>query len=138
MLHLTTLMALLLSACGSSSSEAPPAAAPDPPAVEAAAPEGAAHAEALPVAGPPGDPAAGEVVYTANCLACHQADGTGMGGALGADFVNDATRLSKTDAQLLDSIASGVEGTTMIAWSAVLTDDERRDALAYIRRTFGR
>jgi len=38
----------------------------------------------------------------------------------------------------LDSIASGVEGTTMIAWSAVLTDDERRDALAYIRRTFGR
>lgn len=138
MLHLTTLMALLLSACGSSSSEAPPAAAPDPAAVEAAAPEGAAHAEALPVAGPPGDPAAGEVVYTANCLACHQADGTGMGGALGADFVNDTTRLAKTDGELLGTIANGMPGTTMVAWKGILDDQQRRDVLAYIRATYGK
>ncbi len=115
-------------------------AAPAAPAVEAA-PAAAAVAEPAPAAAVkhelPGDPVAGEAVYKTNCIACHQADGTGMGGALGADLVNDKTRLAKSNEVLLKSIAEGVPGTTMIAWGAVLDETKRKDVLSYIRATFG-
>jgi cytochrome c oxidase cbb3-type subunit III len=83
-----------------------------------------------------GDAVAGKTVYESNCSACHQKDGAGMGGALGADFVNDPTRKAKSDAELFASIRDGVPNTTMIAWGALLKDQERADALAYIRTTF--
>lgn len=85
---------------------------------------------------PVGDAAAGEAVYKASCIACHQADGTSMGGVLGADFVNDKTRLAKSDAELYKSVTEGVPGTTMVAWTA-LSVQQRVDAVAYIRATYG-
>ena len=137
-----TLVILFLSAvlvgCGGGDAPAPTTA----PAVEEPAPtpepEVAEEAPAPEVPMPNGDATAGEAVYKANCVACHQADGTGMGGALGADFVNDATRLAKSDAQLYDSVTNGVEGTTMIAWKAILDDQQRADSVAYLRATFGK
>lgn len=84
-----------------------------------------------------GDAAAGKTVYSTYCIACHQADGTGMGGALAADFVGDKTRLAKTDEALLKSIAEGVPGTSMVAWGAMTTEADRANVLAYIRATYG-
>jgi mono/diheme cytochrome c family protein len=100
----------------------------------AEADEGAEAAEA---AAPAGDVEAGKIVYNTFCMACHQLDGKGMNGALGANFVEDKTRLAKTDEQLLNSIANGVPGTTMIAWGGQLDETKRKNVLAYIRATFG-
>ena len=60
-----------------------------------------------------------------------------MNGTLAADFVNDKTRLAKSDEVLLLSIENGVPGTTMVAWGAMVDEQQRRDVLAYIRATFG-
>ena len=112
-------LALLLVACGDD--PAPAADAPPAPGAGALA----------------GNPDGGESVYAAHCAGCHQPDGQGMAGVLGADFVHDASRLSKTDAQLLTSIANGVPGTVMPMFVDALSLQERKDVLAYIRREFG-
>jgi mono/diheme cytochrome c family protein len=82
--------------------------------------------------------ATGEKVYRLYCVACHQPDGRGMpvpGGA--ANFVDDKTRLAKTDQQLLDVIANGKESSAMPPFGAILSVGQRRAVLAYIRATFG-
>ena len=84
-----------------------------------------------------GDTTKGSKVYTAYCAACHQADGTGMNGALAADLVKDKTRLAKSDAALTNSIKNGMPGTAMIAWGGTLSDDEVANVLAYMRKAFG-
>lgn len=106
-------------------------------------------AESEPVPAPPavvdpgaweatGDPEAGALVYGRICVACHQADGTGMNGMLAASFVQDKARLAKTDEQLLTSIRNGIvaDGRVMPPQKDVLSDKEMHDALAYIRKTF--
>ncbi len=123
---------LLLAACGGDTAS-DPVASDQPPVVEVPPPT---PAEAPAEAPLPGDPVAGKQVYDTTCLACHQVDGTGMGGALGADFVNDATRRAKSDDELLLSIAKGVEGTAMVAWEPLLSETQRKDVLAYIRVTY--
>lgn len=136
------ILALALTACGGSADT--PAPAPEQPAVEKPAAPAAkveVATKAAPAAaaeGPIGDAVAGKATYMTFCLACHQADGKGMSGALGANFVDDETRLSKTNAELLASIENGVAGTTMIAWGAQLDEQKRKDVLAYIRATYGK
>lgn len=81
---------------------------------------------------------AGEKVYRLYCVACHQPDGRGLpvpGGA--ANFVDDKSRLAKTDAQLLEVITNGNEAKAMPAFGAILPPGQRRAVLAYIRATFG-
>lgn len=87
----------------------------------------------------PGDANAGEAIYSANCVACHAADGRGNGGMTGADFVGDETRLAKGNEQLLTSIRDGVTtgSTPMPAQAETLSDEEMRNVLSYIRREFG-
>tara|TARA_B100000609_G_scaffold199317_1_gene202033 strand:+ start:8136 stop:8951 length:816 start_codon:yes stop_codon:yes gene_type:complete len=80
----------------------------------------------------------GKRVYTTNCMVCHQEDGRGMEGSIGADFVGDKSRLAKTDKQLLRSISDGVKGTSMVGWKHKLDAPQRRDVLGYIRYTFGK
>jgi cytochrome c oxidase subunit II len=141
---LCLIFAFALTACGGS--DPAPAPAPEQPAAEKPAPEAApeaapgAAADAAPAAAAAGggDAEAGKAVYNTYCLACHQADGTGMGGALAADFVGDKARLAKSDAELLASIENGIAGTTMIAWGGQLDETKRKDVLAYIRATFGK
>ncbi len=128
-------------ACGGSNEASPPAPpvaekASEEPSPEPQTPESPAAKTAPDKAIPKGDPVAGKSVYGSKCVACHQADGTGMGGALGADFVNDPTRKAKSDAELFASIENGVAGTTMIAWGPLLEAQDRADVLAYIRGTF--
>jgi len=87
----------------------------------------------------PGDPIAGEAVYKKICTACHQPDGSGMNGMLAADFVKDKTRLAKSNEELLTSIRDGVvkDGKVMPPQKGLLTDQEMKDALSYIRKNFG-
>jgi mono/diheme cytochrome c family protein len=127
--------ALLLASCGEAP---PPAAAPAPVAAPTpAATSTPTAAAAAPSGGPVvGDVEAGAVVYANNCIACHQKDGTGMGGALGADFVNDPARRGKSNEQLANSIAHGVPDTSMVAWDGILDEKQRTDVLGYIRATF--
>jgi mono/diheme cytochrome c family protein len=86
----------------------------------------------------PGDAVAGEVVYRANCIACHAENGRGNGGMTGADFVGDRRRLSKNNDTLLRSIREGVPNSPpMPAHQDILTDQQMRDALSYVRQHFG-
>lgn len=92
-------------------------------------------------AGPP-DPTAGAEVYATYCATCHQPDGSGTAPAgvrLAAPFTGPESRLARTDAELLESIRSGRSGEigTMPPWRGVLTDQQQRDVLAYLRQRFG-
>lgn len=87
----------------------------------------------------PGDPVAGEAVYTANCLPCHGADGTGNGGLTGGNFIGEPERLQQGNDVLLGEIADGINrnGRVMPPWKVTLTEQQRKDALSYIRHHFG-
>ncbi|MEO6244226.1 MAG: c-type cytochrome [Opitutaceae bacterium] len=80
--------------------------------------------------------AAGEKTYRFYCVACHQPDGRGIAGGA-ANFVDDKTRLGKTDTDLLALIEKGNEAKAMPAFGAILNSAQRRAVLAYIRATFG-
>jgi mono/diheme cytochrome c family protein len=87
--------------------------------------------------GPPGPPAAttasvsaGKIVFQANCVGCHGANGKGMGKGK-PDFTNAAWQAKEPDAELLNSIANGHH--KMPAFKTKLTEQQRKDALAYVR-----
>ena len=84
------------------------------------------------------DADAGKAVYATYCTACHQADGKGMNGMLGANFVDETERMKKTDEVLIASIRDGFTGTkgVMPPWGAVINEQQQIDVLAYIRATF--
>ena len=87
----------------------------------------------------PGNVERGGKVYGTYCVGCHAVDGKANGGTTGASFVDDPARLAKTDEELLTSIAEGKTGPigTMPPWKGALTEQQRVDALAYVRATFG-
>lgn len=135
-----------LVACGGESATPPATATPTPPSTAAAGGAGGGSGGATSFTGPeyegdhslPGDPVAGEAVYTTTCVACHAANGRGNGGVTGADFVGDRRRLAKNNETLLRSIREGVPASMpMPAHRDILTDQQMRDALSYIRSHFG-
>ena len=90
----------------------------------------------------PGDAARGADVYQSYCIACHQADGSGTppgGRPIAGNFSGKDSVLQKSDEALLRAIASGKTGRigSMPGWSGVLSGQDRRDVLAYLRKTFG-
>lgn len=87
---------------------------------------------------PPASELPGRAIYATYCQACHQPDGRGLDGKLAADFVGDPRVLARPDAALLRSIADGTVGRVgaMPAWRAILSDDQQRQVLAYIRAAF--
>ncbi len=89
-------------------------------------------------AGPDADN--GRRVYLTYCVACHQADGRGGGipGFAAADFVGEKTPLHKDDDALIAAIAAGVDGKGMPPFGQVLSGDERRDVVAFLRVAFGK
>ncbi|MCB9781150.1 MAG: cytochrome c [Alphaproteobacteria bacterium] len=132
------LLPLFLVACGGASeTPAPAPAAPAAPAAGGDAPaEGAAPPppEAAVDAGPKSE---GEDLYKQYCIACHQADGKGMNGTLAGDFTSG--RLGqKSDDELLASIKGGFTGEVgaMPAWDGVLTEDQMKAVLAYVKETY--
>lgn len=86
-----------------------------------------------------GDPARGAKIYGTYCVGCHGEDGRANGGKTAANFVDDKTRLAKTDLELLTSISEGKTGAigVMPPWKGALSPQQRADALAYLRATFG-
>jgi len=84
-----------------------------------------------------GDAMYGRVVYEDYCTGCHQADGTGMNGMLGANFTDEG-RMKKTNDELLESIKSGFKGKNgvMPPWEGTLSDKQMKDVLQYIREAF--
>lgn len=85
-----------------------------------------------PVAGIPGDAAAGSVVYQANCTVCHGAQGQGgIGGKLAKSWPGNEPL-----AYIVKVVSDGIPGSTMPAWlqagGGPLTEDEIADVGAYI------
>jgi cytochrome c oxidase subunit II len=130
-------LALFATACGDEA--AAPPAEPAPAPVAPAAPVAAAPEAAAPEAAPAGTDLPGKAVYNQYCVACHQADGKGMNGTLAGNFVDQKERLAQSDEALLKVIAEGKLGTIgqMPAWGTTLSEEQRKDVLAYIRATYG-
>lgn len=85
----------------------------------------------------PGDAAAGEAIYSRVCFACHGADGRGNGG-IGGDFIGTEI-LNQDNAVLIGSITDGVsrDGRIMPPQGIALSETEIKDALSYVRQSFG-
>lgn len=84
----------------------------------------------------------GKEVYEKTCIACHGADGKGaIPGA--ANFTDPKGPITKSDSVLLDHIAKGFQspGSPMAmparGGNPSLSDDDLKNALKYIRETFG-
>ncbi|MDX2033804.1 MAG: c-type cytochrome [Blastocatellia bacterium] len=81
-------------------------------------------------------------IYLNYCGRCHGDEGNGKGKiAIYLDpFPRDLTKAgfmnSKTEERLINSIKTGVGGTSMPAWGRVLTDEQIRGVLEYIQRSF--
>jgi mono/diheme cytochrome c family protein len=117
------LAAFVLAACGSSAS-APATLAPVP-------------AEFAGKTNPGADAAAGAEVFKVNCESCHGPQGHGDGPA-GAALDPQPKNLAELQAQAGDDylywrINTGKEGTAMVAWKGVLTDDQIWQVISFIR-----
>jgi cytochrome c6 len=89
-------------------------------------------------AAPPGDAAAGEPTYKANCVSCHGADGTGTatGKILKApDLHSDAVQ-KMTAAQLAAQVSDGKNN--MPPFKSTLSKEQIEGVVAYVRATFGK
>jgi len=83
------------------------------------------------------DAAAGKEVFTTNCESCHGSTGVGDGEA-GAALDPKPANLVVFAPQVGDDylfwrVSTGKEGTSMVAWAGVLTDEQIWQAIAYIR-----
>jgi cytochrome c oxidase cbb3-type subunit 3 len=90
------------------------------------------------------DLSVGEQIYRQYCVACHgdKGDGqTSVGRHLAPpprDFTRSAEMATFTDADLGQAILRGVPGTAMAPWEGVLTKEDVRRVLLFIRRAFPR
>ena len=74
--------------------------------------------------------AKGTAVFSANCQACHGAEGAG---GIGPKLKPNAFVGSSTDAQVQQTIENGRPGTAMPAWNGKLTPDDITAAVALLR-----
>jgi mono/diheme cytochrome c family protein len=90
------------------------------------------------VSAPLGSLDRGRAIYLNHCLSCHGLNGNGDGAEAPylsprpASLISAATS-AKSDKELLQIIDQGKPHTSMRAWRGVLTNDEQRDVVAYIR-----
>jgi cytochrome c oxidase subunit 2 len=118
-----------------------------PPPAPAAAPEQTAAAQApaagaaAPAAGAPAGKmsladlkAAGEKVYTANCVACHQATGKGMPPTFPP--LDGSKVATGPKAAHIATVLKGRPGTAMAAW-AHLSDEQIAAVITYERNSWG-
>ncbi len=76
----------------------------------------------------------GQSVYEGECLACHRAEGEGMGGF---PALVDNDRIIEDGDWLKDVVINGVPGTAMQAFGRRLDDREIAGVLTYIRQSWG-
>lgn len=89
---------------------------------------------------PPAPPSAarGRAVFEAHCISCHGAEGRGDGPEARrvevkpADFTDPSFMRGETPADFFHVISVGRRRAAMPAWDAVLTVQERWDAVAYV------
>ncbi|MGE3977635.1 MAG: cytochrome c [Nitrospira sp.] len=78
----------------------------------------------------------GKQLYEEHCMVCHGRGGKGDGYRLfnppPADLTSPAVQ-EKLDAALLKTIHEGRPNTAMGTWKYVLSSEEARDVLAYVR-----
>ncbi len=80
----------------------------------------------------------GRTVFQTNCASCHGESGKGDGptGAYlsvpPADLTSEDVR-NDSDSELLSEISNGIPDKGMPAWKSLLSAQEIRDVLAYIR-----
>ena len=86
----------------------------------------------------PGDLEAGRLIFEDRCASCHGLQGRGDGPR--APFLSprpgsliSAGTSAKSDSDLLSTITNGKPRTAMPAWKDLLTEEQRRDVLAYVR-----
>jgi mono/diheme cytochrome c family protein len=84
-----------------------------------------------------GDPQRGMQLFAENCAVCHGADGRGR---IGANLTRDFPAID-VDAFLRRSIADGIEGSRMPAWSQAnggpLSEQDIDDLVAYVNELSG-
>lgn len=80
----------------------------------------------------------GKIIYEQRCAVCHGPQGRGDGpeapflSPRPGNLVSAGTSV-KSDADLLAVIANGKPRTAMPAWKDLLSEEQQRDVLAYIR-----
>jgi len=88
----------------------------------------------------------GKAIFDAKCVECHGAAGKGDGPAAPfltprpRDFTTGKYKIRSTesgtgptDEDLIQSVRQGLYGTAMPGWERILTDDEIRDVVAYVK-----
>jgi len=84
----------------------------------------------------------GEEIYKGLCARCHGEKGDGKGvtylylDPAPRDLTKAAFMNSKPDERLLASLKDGVAGTSMPPWERVLSEQQRKDVLAYVFQNF--
>ena len=126
LLAFLVLAALGLSACGGGSADAIPTLASVP--AEYAGQTNPLGADVS---------SAGAEVFKTNCESCHGPQGHGDGPA-GAALDPQPKNLAELQARAGDDylfwrISTGKEGTAMVAWKGVLTDEQIWQVIAFIR-----
>ncbi len=79
--------------------------------------------------------AQGQKIYNAQCVACHQADGSGMAGVFPA-ITGSAVATGPADAHI-KLILNGAPGTAMAAFGRMLNDEELAAVITYQRNALG-
>jgi mono/diheme cytochrome c family protein len=127
LLLMLALSALTLAACGGSSNSNTVATL-DPVPAEYANKTNPLGADAA---------TAGADVFKTNCEACHgpQGHGDGPAGAALNPKPRNLLELAKSvgDDYFFWRISTGKDGTSMVAWQSVLTDEQIWQVIAYIR-----
>ncbi len=106
------------------------------------APEPAAAVTAEVVGDSVGDRMRGKAFYLQNCATCHGARGDGAGPRAyfifpkPVNFLSDASRTRFDRRALTQSIAMGVRGREMPAWSKVLDDQQIADVAEFVFTEF--
>jgi mono/diheme cytochrome c family protein len=83
-----------------------------------------------------------EEIYKGLCIRCHGEKGDGKGvtylylDPAPRDLTKAAFMNSKPDERFLQSLKEGVPGTSMPPWERVLSEQQRKDALAYVFENF--
>lgn len=85
-----------------------------------------------------GDAAKGKTIYAYNCALCHGDAGMGNGAAGAAlnpkptDFTDAALMSKKKADELFKAVTKGVPNTGMAPYEKMLSEQDRRDVVAYI------
>ena len=84
----------------------------------------------------------GEEIYKGLCIRCHGEKGDGKGvtylylDPAPRDLTKASFMNSKPDERFLKSLKEGVPGTSMPPWERVLSEEQRKEVLAYVFQNF--